>query len=60
MSFPGTFAETHADKAALEAARGLLREKPDTYVFCDLTVVARDAIEADIDRLARCLYRVYG
>lgn len=50
---------TYADKAALEAARRLLDEKPETYVFSDLTVVARDAIEADLDRLAQCLYRVF-
>lgn len=49
---------TYADKAALEAARGLLDEQPDTYVFSDLTVVAQRAIEADVDRLVRCLYRV--
>ncbi|MBK8448280.1 MAG: class II fructose-bisphosphate aldolase [Micropruina sp.] len=49
---------TYADKAALEAARALLTEKPGTYVFSDLTVVAQAAIEKDIDALARCLYRV--
>ncbi len=49
---------TYADKSALEAARGLLDDRPDTYVFSDLTVVAQRAIEADVDRLIRCLYRV--
>lgn len=49
---------TYADKAALEAARGLLADKPETYVFSDLTVVAQAAIEKDIDALVRCLYRV--
>lgn len=49
---------TYADKAGLEAARALLTERPDTHVFSDLTVVARDAIEADVDALVRCLYGV--
>ena len=49
---------TYADKAGLEAARELLAEKPDTHVFCDLNVAARDAIEANIDTLARCLYGI--
>ena len=49
---------TYADKAALEAARALLANKPATYVFSDLTVVAQAAIEKDIDALVRCLYRV--
>ncbi|HOQ54552.1 MAG TPA: class II fructose-bisphosphate aldolase [Micropruina sp.] len=49
---------TYADKAALEAARALLADKPATYVFSDLTVVAQAAIEKDIDALVRCLYRV--
>ena len=49
---------TYADKAALEAARGLLAGKPESYVFSDLTVVAQAAIEKDIDALVRCLYRV--
>lgn len=49
---------TYADKAGLEAARTLLTDKPDTHVFSDLTVVARDAIEADVDALVRCLYGV--
>lgn len=49
---------TYADKAALEAARALLTERPETYVYSDLTVVAQAAIEKDIDALVRCLYRV--
>ena len=39
-------------------ARALLADKPATYVFSDLTVVAQAAIEKDIDALVRCLYRV--
>jgi fructose-bisphosphate aldolase class II len=50
---------TYADKAALEAARTLLTEKPDTYVFSDLTVAAQAAVTADLDALVRCLYRVF-
>ncbi len=49
---------TYADKAGLEAARKLLDDQPDTHVFCDLTVAATKAIEANLDELVRCLYRV--
>ncbi len=49
---------TYADKSALEAVRTLLDEKPETYVFSDVSVVAQRAIENDIDALVRCLYRV--
>ena len=49
---------TYADKAGLEAARALLADAPDTHVFCDLTVAASKAIEANLDTLVRCLYRI--
>lgn len=49
---------TYADKAALEAARALLADQPDTHVFSDLTVAARDAVADDLDALMRCLYGV--
>ena len=49
---------TYADKAALEAVRALLVEKPETYVFSDVSAVAQQAIVHDLDTLVRCLYRV--
>ena len=49
---------TYADKSALEAVRTLLDDKPETYVFSDVSVVAQRAIENDIDALVRCLYRL--
>lgn len=49
---------TYADKSALEAVRTLLDDKPETYVFSDVSVVAQRAIENNIDALVRCLYRV--
>ena len=49
---------TSADKAALEAVRALLVEKPETYVFSDVSAVAQQAIVRDLDTLVRCLYRV--
>ena len=49
---------TYADKAGLEAARHLLDEAPGTHVFSDLAVAATKAIEANLDTLVRCLYRI--
>ncbi len=47
---------TYADKDALTAVKQLLADRPSTYVFADASVVARDAIEKNIDNLVKCLY----
>ncbi|WP_036922565.1 class II fructose-bisphosphate aldolase [Propionicicella superfundia] len=47
---------TYADKAALEAVKQLLVDKPDTYVFVAAAVAAGLAIEKNIDTLVQCLY----
>jgi fructose-bisphosphate aldolase class II len=47
---------TYADKAALEAVKQLLADKPETFVFADAAVVAEGAVEKNIDTLVQCLY----
>ncbi|MGA4508837.1 class II fructose-bisphosphate aldolase [Propionibacteriaceae bacterium G1746] len=47
---------TYADKAALEAVRQLLADKPDTYVMAPVTVAARDAVQQNLEGLVQCLY----
>ena len=48
---------TYADKAALEAAKQLLADEPDTYVYAPVAVAARRAVERNLDDLVQCLYQ---
>ncbi len=50
---------TYADKAALEAAKKLLEDEPETFVFSPLAVAARDAVDKNFDALVQCLYADY-
>ena len=47
---------TYADKAALEAAKQLLLDEPETYVFAPVAVAAERAVEKNLDELVHCLY----
>lgn len=47
---------TYADKAALEAAKQLLTDEPETYVFAPVAVAAERAVEKNLDELVHCLY----
>ena len=47
---------TYADKAALEAVRQLLEDRPETYVFAPAALAAERAVERNLDELVRCLY----
>ena len=48
---------TYADKAALEGAKKLLADEPETYVMAPMTVAAQKAVEEDLATLVRCLYQ---
>ena len=48
---------TYADKAALEGAKKLLADEPETYVMAPVTVAAQKAVEEDLAALVRCLYQ---
>ena len=48
---------TYADKAALEGAKKLLADEPETYVMAPMTVAAQKAVEEDLAALVRCLYQ---
>ena len=48
---------TYADKAALEGAKKLLADEPETYVMAPVTVAAQKAVEEDLASLVRCLYQ---
>ncbi len=50
---------TYADKAAFEASQQLVKDKPDTFVFADLCVAARGAVEENLDNLVQVLYQGY-
>jgi fructose-bisphosphate aldolase class II len=47
---------TYSNKEALTAVKDLLAAEPDTFLFVDATVAAREAIEKNIDGLVRILY----
>ncbi|MFT0846866.1 class II fructose-bisphosphate aldolase [Actinomycetaceae bacterium L2_0104] len=47
---------TYADKAALDAAKQLLLDEPETYVFAPVAVAAERAVEKNLDELVHCLY----
>ncbi len=47
---------TYADKAALDAAKQLLVDEPQTYVFAPVAVAAERAVEKNLDELVQCLY----
>lgn len=48
---------TYADRSALDAVKKLLEDQPDTYLFADAGVAATQAMEANVDGLARILYK---
>ena len=47
---------TYADKASFEAVQNYLAEKPETFIFSDLTTIATKAVQQNLNNLVGILY----